>query len=149
MNSVHYSIDIRFVKREFQESAKKFSGSDARKSDVMDAAVLQGKGSFPKILSRPCEAQKHSIQHHFGGAHALAHVPCLEASEQQPYAVVDTNAVYNSALTSYMLGNFDTAKKYYEKSLELGYYGDEGDAYAKLADIAMKQADTVACSTYL
>ena len=48
-----------------------------------------------------------------------------------------------------MLGNFDTAKKYYEKSLELGYYGDEGDAYAKLADIAMKQADTVACRTYL
>ena len=49
----------------------------------MDAAVLRGKGSFPKILSRPCEAQKHSIQHHFGGAHALVHVPCLEASEQQ------------------------------------------------------------------
>lgn len=73
----------------------------------------------------------------------------VEASEQQPYAVVDTNAVYNSALTSYMLGNFDTAKKFYEKSLELGYYGDEGDAYAKLADIAMKQADTVACRTYL
>lgn len=73
----------------------------------------------------------------------------VEASEQQPYAVVDTNAVYNSALTSYMLGKYDVAKKYYQQSVSLGYYGDEGDAYAKLADIASKEGDNESCKSYL
>ncbi len=73
----------------------------------------------------------------------------VEASEQQPYAVVDTNAVYNAALTSYILNNYDKAKEYYGKSLELGYYGDEGDAYAKLADIASKEGDKDQCRAYL
>ena len=73
----------------------------------------------------------------------------VEASEQQPYAVVDTNAVYNAALTSYILSNYDKAKEYYGKSLELGYYGDEGDAYAKLADIASKEGDKDQCRAYL
>jgi len=45
----------------------------------------------------------------------------VEASEQQPYAVIDTNALYNSALTSYILGEYDSAKGYYEKCLALGY----------------------------
>ncbi len=73
----------------------------------------------------------------------------VEASEQQPYAAVDTNAVYNTALTSYILNNYDKAKEYYGKSLELGYYGDEGDAYAKLADIASKEGDKDQCRAYL
>ncbi len=73
----------------------------------------------------------------------------VEASEQQPYAVVDTNAVYNSALTSYMLGDYDKAKGYYERCLSLGYYGEEGDAYAKLADIASKAGDKETCRAYL
>ncbi|HCY74073.1 MAG TPA: hypothetical protein DHU75_08435 [Rikenellaceae bacterium] len=73
----------------------------------------------------------------------------VEASEHHPYSVVDTNAVYNSALLSYMLGNYDNAEKFYKKSLDLGYYGDEGDAYAKLADISLKQKDTLACRNYL
>ena len=73
----------------------------------------------------------------------------VEASEQQPYAVVDTNAVYNSALTSYILGDFDKAQTYYEKSLSLGYYGDEGDAFAKLADIATKKGDSETARNYL
>lgn len=73
----------------------------------------------------------------------------VEASEQQPYAVIDTNALYNSALTSYILGEYDSAKGYYEKCLALGYYGDEGDAYAKLADIASKEGNVDACREYL
>ncbi|MGM9787916.1 MAG: tetratricopeptide repeat protein [Candidatus Cryptobacteroides sp.] len=73
----------------------------------------------------------------------------VESSEQQPYAVVDTNAVYNSALTSYILGDFDKAQSYYEKSLSLGYYGDDGDAFAKLADIATKKGDNEAARNYL
>ncbi len=72
-----------------------------------------------------------------------------EASEQQPYAVIDTNAVYNTALTSYILGNNERAKACYEKCLALGYYGDEGDAYAKLADIASKEGNKDQCRTYL
>ena len=73
----------------------------------------------------------------------------VEASEQQPYAVVDTNAVYNTALTSYILEDYDKAQSYYEKSLSLGYYGEEGDAFAKLADIATKKGDGETARNYL
>ncbi len=62
-----------------------------------------------------------------------------EASVQQPYAQIDTNAIYNAALTSYMLEDLGKAKGYYNECLALGYYGDGGDVYAKLADIAVKE----------
>ena len=72
-----------------------------------------------------------------------------EVSQQEPYAVVDTSAIYNTGLTAWMLGQNDRAKKFLEKSVEIGYYGEEGDAYAKLADIADKEGDQVKRQAYL
>lgn len=71
------------------------------------------------------------------------------ASAQEPYAQIDTNAVYNTALTAYILGDYGRAKVNYEKCLSLNYYGDEGDAFAKLADIANKEGDKEAARNYL
>lgn len=65
-----------------------------------------------------------------------------EASVQQPYAQLDTNAVYNAALTSFMLGELDKSKGLYNECLSLGYYGDGGDVYAKLAEIAVKEGNS-------
>ena len=72
-----------------------------------------------------------------------------EVSQQEPYAVVDTSAIYNTGLTAWMLGQNERAKQFLEKSVEIGYYGEEGDAYAKLADIADKEGDQVKRQAYL
>ncbi len=72
-----------------------------------------------------------------------------EVSVQEPYAKIDTSAVYNAGLTAWMLGENDRAKKFLEESVAIGYYGEEGDAYAKLADIADKAGDQQARQAYL
>ena len=70
-------------------------------------------------------------------------------SQQEPYATIDTSAVYNAGLTAWMLGENDRAKKFLEESVAIGYYGEDGDAYAKLSDIADKEGDQVARQAYL
>mgnify|MGYP002622534483 FL=1 len=64
-------------------------------------------------------------------------------SLQQPCTVVDTNAVYNTALTSLMARNYGRAEKYYKKSMEIGNYS-EGSAYSGLAECYLAQGDTLA-----
>ncbi|MBP5488044.1 MAG: tetratricopeptide repeat protein [Bacteroidales bacterium] len=72
-----------------------------------------------------------------------------EVSMQEPYAVIDTSAIYNTGLTAWMLGQNDRAKKFLEKSIAVGYAGEDGDAYAKLADIADKEGNQEQRQAYL
>ncbi|MBO4469609.1 MAG: tetratricopeptide repeat protein [Bacteroidales bacterium] len=72
-----------------------------------------------------------------------------EVSQQEPYAVLDTSAVYNAGLTAWMLGQNDRAKKFLEQSVSIGYFGEDGDAYAKLADIADKEGNQELRQSYL
>ena len=72
-----------------------------------------------------------------------------EVSQMEPYAVVDTSAIYNTGLTAWMLGENERAKKFLEQSVSIGYYGEDGDAYAKLADIADKDGNQELRQSYL
>ena len=72
-----------------------------------------------------------------------------EVSVQEPYAQIDTSAVYNAGLTAWMLGENDRAKKFLEESVAIGYYGEDGDAYAKLSDIADKEGNQELRQSYL
>ncbi|MBO4610521.1 MAG: tetratricopeptide repeat protein [Bacteroidales bacterium] len=72
-----------------------------------------------------------------------------EVSQMEPYAVVDTSAIYNTGLTAWMLGENERAKKFLEQSVSIGYYGEDGDAYAKLADIADKEGNQELRQSYL
>lgn len=87
----------------------------------------------------------------------------VKASETKPCEVVDTNAVYNSALLSYLDGaaleakgdtvaaqtRYDKAESYYKKCLDLKYYSDGGDVFAKLADLEIKKGNKEAGRDYL
>lgn len=76
-------------------------------------------------------------------------VKAFEAAATEPFAQVDTNSIYNAAYTSWMNSDLDAAEKYFLKSVDLGYAGNEGDAYAKLADIADKKGDKAKSKDYL
>lgn len=66
-----------------------------------------------------------------------------DASTQKPYAQIDTNSLYNAAFTSWSSENFAKAKTMFDKCLSYGYYGDNGEVYAKLSD-CVSRVDTTA-----
>ena len=82
-----------------------------------------------------------------------------EASVTQPYAQVDTNSVYNAGFTAWLVGNskkdeeaaesYRRAQAFFEKALEYGYAGEDGECYAKLADIADKLGNKEMSKDYL
>ena len=89
----------------------------------------------------------------------------FKAAKTEPLAVLDTNSIYNAAYTAWMAagavkGDDDAAngrrKNHYKRSegffkqcLKYKYYGEGGETYAKLADIALKTGDTLTHVNYL
>ena len=84
-------------------------------------------------------------------AGALATAPCSQ---------IDTNALYNAGLTSWFVANgksdatqsgawLERARRFYELSLDYGYYGEDGEVYAKLGDIADKTGNKELCKEWL
>lgn len=66
-------------------------------------------------------------------------VMCADALSQAPLCQVDTVSLYNAGLTAYLSQDFEAAKLYYGRCIEYGYWGGDGEAYVKLADIAANQ----------
>lgn len=73
----------------------------------------------------------------------------VSAAGTAPLSKVDTMSLYNAALTAFFASNYDRAKALYGKCLEIGYAGNEGDVYAKLADIAEKAGNKNDQKSYL
>ena len=64
-----------------------------------------------------------------------------DASSLIAYIKYNTEALYNAAFTANMIGEFDRAKALFQKCIDNGYDGDKGEAYAKIAEIAVKQGN--------
>jgi Tetratricopeptide repeat. len=61
-----------------------------------------------------------------------------KAAGTAPLSKVDTSALYNTAFTSWSLGDNAKAKELFEKCISYGYYAENGEVYAKLADVMGK-----------
>lgn len=72
-----------------------------------------------------------------------------KASATAPLSKLDTNAVYNTAFTAWLGADMDRAKSFFGKCIEYQYYGEGGEVYAKLADIAEKAGDKEGSKGYL
>lgn len=66
------------------------------------------------------------------------------AAETAPLSKVDTTALYNAGFVAWAGQDWDNAKKYFEKCLEVGYYFENGEVFAKLADVYGKLGDKAA-----
>ncbi len=60
------------------------------------------------------------------------------AREAEPLSQLDSNSIYNAGFTAWLAGDMDRAEKFFKRSYDIGYYGDGGETFAKLADIAEK-----------
>ena len=64
-----------------------------------------------------------------------------EASATAPLSKVDTTALYNAGYTAWAAKNYERAKGLFEKCLEVGYYYEGGEVYAKLGDVYTNLGD--------
>jgi len=71
------------------------------------------------------------------------------AKATEPCSKIDSNSVYNTAFTAYLAGDYDRAAGFFDKCLGINYYGEGGDVYAKLADIADRKGDKAKSKEYL
>ena len=81
------------------------------------------------------------------------------ASVEKPYAQIDTNSLYNAGFTAWMTGNskkdeeaaqwYNRAQKFFDSALALGYVGEDGEIFAKLADVAEKLGNKELGKDYL
>ena len=71
------------------------------------------------------------------------------ASATEPVAQVDSNSVYNAAFTAWLSGDNARAQKFFEECKNIGYFGEDGEVYAKLADLAVKSGDAEKGKDYL
>lgn len=71
------------------------------------------------------------------------------SSATDPLNNMDKEALYNAAWTAWTVNNLDRAKKLFEQSIIAGYAGADGEAYAKLSDIAVKEGNAELSKTYL
>ena len=66
-----------------------------------------------------------------------------------PVSKIDTSAIFNAAFTAWLSSENERARGLFEKCISLGYYGEDGDAFAKLSDIAGKLGDEEGVVKYL
>lgn len=65
----------------------------------------------------------------------------VTAAAYAPLSGLDTNSLYNAGFTAWYLGQNARAKGFFEKCKEVGYYSEDGEVFAKLADIANKEGN--------
>lgn len=71
------------------------------------------------------------------------------AAGTAPLSQIDTNSIYNAGFTSWISGDTSRAKKFFTDCLNYGYYSEDGEVYAKLADIASKEGNAEKGRDYL
>lgn len=58
-----------------------------------------------------------------------------EVSAAQPLNEVDTVALYNAGFTAWMVKDYPRAEEFFNKCLDINYYYEGGEVFAKLSDI--------------
>ena len=114
----------------------------AKKTKDISAALSSIHDKYSNDAVAAYQLQKYSESSELFAAAA-------EVSEVEPFAQMDTNAVYNAGLTAWIAGDVARAKKFFERCLEYNYYGDDGDVFARLSTIAEKEGDKELSVKYL
>lgn len=116
------------------EAYKKAYEVDAKKSKLKD--ITAGiKGISEKYLN---DGMTSYMLGDLAGASVLFE-KAAEASAAEPVAAPDTTALYNAGYTAWAVKDYDRAQRFFEKCMEVGYYYEGGEVYAKLADVYKAQ----------
>ncbi|MBQ3917402.1 MAG: hypothetical protein II693_04580 [Bacteroidales bacterium] len=134
---------------------------------VVDNALEKALEAYNKMLELDAKTVKEAVeglesvakkyeneaynQYSFGdySASSKSFEKVADVRAMAPLSKVDTNSIYNAGFTSHFAKEYERAEKFFNKSLEIGNYGDGGEVYAKLADVKLNLKDTVAAKALL
>lgn len=124
------------------DAYKKAFEIDSRKgSDVKKAFELLDQKYNEQAFNAYSLGDMKEANFNFGKA--------VEAAGEAPLSKIDTNALYNQAFTAWMIQDWKQSLDCFEKCVAVGYYGEEGEAFAKLGDVATHLENNDAAITYL
>lgn len=121
----------------------------AFETDVKGAKTKDILAAFKNIMSK--YADEATTSYNLGNiekASALFNKAFI-ASNAVPGLQIDTISAGNAALCAYQAGKYELAKELYTRNLKLGFNTEDGDVYAKLADIASNLGDKDGSEAYL
>lgn len=72
-----------------------------------------------------------------------------DAASLTPSHRVDTTSIYYAGITALEGSEFESAREYFTRAHDYGYYGENGAVYANLGSAALGMQDTVAAQNYL
>ncbi len=72
-----------------------------------------------------------------------------EAAGSAPLSKVDSTALYNAGFTAWMVKDYPRAKTFFQKCLDVNYYYEDGEVFAKLADVNKNLGDSEAARQVL
>ena len=121
------------------EAYKKAYEVDAKKSKVKD--ITTGIETVSKKLYED-GMNYYSLDDYAKAVEYFA--KAFEASVVEPYSTPNNDALYNAGFVAWASQDWETAKKHFEKCMEIGYYYENGEVYAKLSDIYAKLGDKAA-----
>jgi tetratricopeptide (TPR) repeat protein len=121
------------------------------------AAELDPKGSKTKDIAAALQDINEKYTDEGYNAYSLGNLgkasilfeKAVKAAGTAPLSQLDTNSVYNAGLTAWHNLDFTRAQKFFQDCLSYKYYGNDGETYAKLADIADRLGDKAASKNYL
>lgn len=120
------------------EAFEKFYSLDPKKVKETSAAIQKVSQSYNEAAY-----SSYSLGNAAKASELFEKAYC--ASVVEPYAQADTNALYNTAFIAFAAQDFDRAEKFFNVCLDKYQYGgQDGDVYAKLADIADRKGDKAA-----
>lgn len=135
---VDNALDLAF------EAFKKAAGCDPDNKKAKD--ITAGLQSVSSKFSE--EAYNCYTLGDFSKASVLFE-KAADAAETAPLSQLDTNSIYNAAYSAWACGENERAKGLFLRGIEDGYYGVDGESYAKLADIEVKLGDEQKSLSYL
>ena len=118
------------------DAYKKAYEVDLKKSKLKD--ITEGLANVSKKYLD--EGMNRYMLNDLVGASVLFE-KAAETSAVEPLAKVDTTALYNAGFTALVSKDLERAKKFFEKCLEVGYYYEGGEVFAKLADVYNQLGD--------
>ena len=122
-----------------------------------EASKVDAKGQKTKDILNGIEAAAaHYLDDAYTDYNFLRYAQASDKFEkaaltvaEAPISRIDTGSIYNAAYLAFLDGNLERSKVMFEQCLGYGYYGEGGEVYAKLADIAEKAGDKNTCRNYL
>lgn len=111
---------------------------EAEKTDVKGSKKKDIDAGIKNIASKYMELGMNEYM--FGNYKGAAEnfEKSVKAGEEAPNPVIDTMTVYNAGFTAWLSQDYAMAESFFKRCVELNYLED-GEVYAKLADIYSKQ----------